>query len=144
MARQIKPENAATECLESYNNFIKIVKDETKYILKESGDLVLKNTLPLTPVDTHALRNSGRSEVEDRAQVPRVVVSFGGDYRVPPTSNAPSGYVDYAAKVHEDLTLYHPVGGAKFLTLGGRASLKGIKDIISKGYRAIARRRIDL
>lgn len=77
---------------------------------KEAGDLILQTALPLTPMDTGALRDSGRVTVEGTAKNITVKVTFGDDAEVP-----------YAAIVHEDMerpqNYTTPGTGAKYLEI---------------------------
>lgn len=59
---------------------------------EQSGETILKNTLPVTPKDTGELRRSGRAEVKESKRGNVVAeVSFGNNT------------VDYAYYVHENL-----------------------------------------
>lgn len=136
MARRINPDRAEIEMLEQYKKLQKLVLDRTQKVLMTAGNQVLKASIPLTPLDTGALRRSGKVNVEPRAQIPVCQVTFGGTTAYP-TKNAPAGVVDYAITVHEDLGTPHAVGGPKYLTYGGRAALPKVKKTIQDGYRRI-------
>jgi hypothetical protein len=106
--------------LTDYKRFVGVVESEAKRIMQTAAQMVLDETIPLTPLDTGALRSSGRAEAVETPKGVAGVVSFGGqDYPVTPTSNAPTGIVAYAIKVHEDLERHYAVGGPKYLERGG-------------------------
>jgi hypothetical protein len=66
-----------------------------------------------TPVDTGALRASGRVTLIG-AVGPKFIVELGY-------------HTNYAAAVHEDLTAAHPVGKAKFLEDPVKAGVKAME-----------------
>lgn len=69
---------------------------------RAGAEVLLEKSRPLVPVDTGALKASGKVTQEgDRA-----AVSYEGI--------APDGY-DYGIRQHEDLALHHDQGQAKFL-----------------------------
>ena len=73
------------------------------------GQIEMGEAKRRTPVDTGALRSSGRvSPPVVTLRNTSVTLSFGGPAR---------GGVDvgYAVRVHEDLSAFHPSGGAKYL-----------------------------
>ncbi len=74
-------------------------KAVTAALIREANE-VLADAIVLTPVDTSALRQSGKVVVK---RWDLVAVEFGG------------GSVTYARVVHEDLDAKHPVGQAKYL-----------------------------
>ena len=86
-------------------NLIRALPDEIEKAMKDEGDQILLVAQGRCPVDTGALRDSGKvgDVVKDGFQT-TVQVSFGD----------PEPY--YAIFVHEDLDAKHPNGGqAKFL-----------------------------
>lgn len=92
---------------------------------EEVGELILKNTLPKTPMDTGALRESGRVMLaKSRRGNPTVEVTFG------------SGSVDYAVFVHEDMPRgidkrYTTSGtGPKYLQQGAAESIDEIRSLL--------------
>lgn len=118
--------------LTNYQIFTKKAKKRAVEAVREIGNTVVLNTLPITPKDTGALRESARVTVEKTSRGPRVFVSFGGrDVKVTPTKNAPKGFVDYAVIVHESVDKNFKVGQAKFLDEGFRRSRDEIDRIIS-------------
>ena len=80
---------------------VKVVKAEAEEILQESREQV--------PTDTGTLRDSGFIEEQPDGSY---IVGYGQG-GVNPKSGAPAE--DYMVKIHEDLTLYHQNGKAKFL-----------------------------
>lgn len=86
--------------------------------LVEQGTEIIREAKTLCPVETGALRASGRVELLAASNTSfGVNLSFGGEAgsgNVDGESNATD--VDYAVIVHEDMTMRHPNGGqAKFL-----------------------------
>lgn len=71
--------------------------------LRQECEIEMAEAKNRTPVDTGALRASGRVETERTSNYVRATLSFGG-------ASAP-----YALKVHEDLDAYHDDGQAKYL-----------------------------
>lgn len=126
--------NAINLILTDYKRFMEITKKAARPIFKEAGEIILEETLPLVPVQYGSLRESGRVKVEDHGRGLTVNVSFGGDLaRVRPSPNAPTGIVDYAVIVHEDLNTPRQNGQAKFLEVGAmRARDRVEKHIITR------------
>ena len=84
-------------------------------ILKKLADEILLLAVEQCPVDTQSLAKSGKVRVLNRGIV---MVSFGegiveGESRF--AGRKIGGPIDYATVVHEDETLFHPYGKAKFL-----------------------------
>jgi hypothetical protein len=79
------------------------------------------------PVDTGALRASGRVTGPTGLGEPRVRLSFGG-------ASAP-----YALRQHEDLTLRHKVGEARYLVRGVERFQADGFDQVESALRANAR-----
>ncbi|HXH11157.1 MAG TPA: HK97 gp10 family phage protein [Alphaproteobacteria bacterium] len=72
--------------------------------LFQVGEQIMTEAKALTPVDTGALRASGTVlPPEQDGTTVRVVLGFGGPA------------IPYALRQHEDVTLRHTVGQAKFL-----------------------------
>lgn len=104
-------------------------------VAREAGELILKKALPLTPIKTGALRESGRVEVgESRAGNTTVEVTFGG------------GSVDYAVFVHEDMPrgvekTYTAAGtGPKYLQRGAAEALNEVERLIKQRLSTVARK----
>lgn len=129
---KIPAEKAATELPRIWNRFTKAVDTQATVAMEAIGETVLNTAIPLTPMDTGALRSSGRWEADVDTIGPYVVVSYGGNYRVSPTENAPTGYVFYAATVHEDNERSYRVGGPEFLGLAARSTAHQQQDILLK------------
>ena len=99
-------------------------------ILKEAGQMVLDETIPLTPKDTGDLRESAAIKAERTSNGAKVTVSFGNET------------VDYAVLVHEDMEDKHwqePGTGPKYLEKGTNVALPKIVAMFEKEYRKRAR-----
>ena len=81
------------------------VRAKVAAALKAEMMLVLEEAKSRVPVDTGALRDSGRVEIEDNGSGPiRARITFGNET------------VHYAVEVHENIQAHHPRGGeAKYL-----------------------------
>jgi hypothetical protein len=95
--------------------------------VKAAADVLLAASQPLVPVDTGALKASGKVSIEGL----EAAVSYEG-------ISDEDGY-DYGIRQHEDMELHHPNGGqAKFLeqpmnaehTAIGAALLSPIREVI--------------
>ena len=92
----------------------------TKSATEQACREVLEASLAQVPRDTNALASTAFYEVNRRSDVKGYVyegtVGYAGagrrDAINPKSGKAASSY---ALKVHEDLSVYHPVGKAKFL-----------------------------
>lgn len=82
-----KPLNVA-----KLRSFFEGASDDALNAAKDAADLLLERALPLTPMDTGALRESGRTEVERKGNKITAKVIFGNEETI-----------DYAAVVHEDM-----------------------------------------
>ncbi len=93
--------------------------------LKKEAEEILKEAQDLVPVDTGALRASGKIIKEDSQGGVTFTVTFGNED------------VDYAEIVHEDMLVYHSNGVAKYLAIPfdrRREALK--KDVRQRLMRA--------
>jgi hypothetical protein len=84
--------------------------------LRAEAEAIMTVAKERTPVQTGALRASGRVEVEDAS----VAMSFGGPA------------IGYAVFVHENLQAHHPVGQAKFLESAVTEALPTLAQDIAK------------
>lgn len=86
-------------------NILRATAEETEQAaVRVAEKKILAPAIEYCPIDTGALRESGKVGQPERVGYEvHVPVTFGGDS------------VDYAAVVHEDLEVHHPVGQAKFL-----------------------------
>jgi len=138
---KIPMQKAVSGMRKAYKDFTEIVEFKAFDAMPDIGQLVLDNTLPITPRDTGALRNSGRFTVDRKPNKEAIVaISFGGrNYRVPPTRNAPKGYVDYAIIVHENLdnVAAFNQGEEQFLLKGGNKSLKQAQNVLRNKLREV-------
>ena len=92
-----------------------------KKAAKKAAQIVLADAVSLAPIDTGALRASGRITEVAGGETPLFDIQFGGD-------KAP-----YAVFVHEDLTVQHKTGQAKFLETALQMNAKRVKKIIGDG-----------
>lgn len=101
----------------------------------EAAQITMDASIPLTPLDTGALRASYRRDVERTpgGEIGAIITVGGPDNPVEPTKNAPEGIVDYAVIVHENLENQRfRVGGPKFLQRGTTAALPKINAMLAK------------
>jgi hypothetical protein len=104
------------------------VAEDAIEIGKRAGQLILDRALPLTPMETGALRESGRVEIvgDDHSKNIQVKVIFGYD-----------DGVDYAAIVHEDLEpkKFTEAGtGPKYLETAVDQSAAEVVDMFAKDF----------
>lgn len=105
---KIDPNRMGNLIQESYLEFVRRVRKAAYRGVDKAAKHVYRGSLPLVPVDTGALKASGRVEGMDESEAlgtNRIerVVAYGQGKKVQPTRNAPTGIVYYAIKVHEDL-----------------------------------------
>lgn len=100
--------------MREYLRFVHAVENHTEGAMEKVGDAVLQETLPITPQDTGALRESGKYEVEQERGMTTTTVSFG------------EGLPDDRAYItHEIFGVRKPVKwttagtGPKYLWIGG-------------------------
>lgn len=84
---------------------IKIHNKRTEEIVRQTGQDVFDKSQELVPVDTGALKSTGTYsfnifEIGDNVSYV-ATIDYGGESRIGPTKNAPTGIVDYAALVHD-------------------------------------------
>lgn len=126
--------------LDGVNGYVKAVNEMARTTPKavmnsmeaRGAGAILRAAIPLTPIDTGALRRSG-AVYPVRAQGTRfsAVVGFGNEN------------VRYALRQHEDTSLRHPRGGqAKFLEEGTRRAAKSahadLAADVAKAWKAAA------
>ena len=80
--------------------------------LEAEAQIELTEMKARTPVDTWALHDSGRIEMAHSGNAAVAQFKFGGSGFTRPDGSP----VDYALVVHEDLTVHHPRGQAKFIS----------------------------
>lgn len=101
------------------------IKESVGRGLLDWGDRVLVECIAETPLDTGALRSTEVVFLEEHPSKDRAVLAFqagGQTSQGPWKAIAPIGksgrlapdFVDYAAEVHEDLSVDHPVHAGKF------------------------------
>lgn len=84
---------------------------------------VIEAAVPLTPLLTGDLRESRFvQKPKIKKQTVSIVAGFGGGVG-PVTGRS----IDYAIPVHEDLSVFHPVGQAKFLEIAFNANVVEIQ-----------------
>ncbi len=135
------PKQDMTRILAKYDIFVDEVNREAVDLAKRAGTEVLDRSNEIVPSVTGALKQSGRVFVGKGKTHVSANISYGGGVRVSPTKNAPSGIVDYAVYVHEDLEAHHPQGEAKFLEKGAAIASRKVKAIITEGLRKLTRKR---
>jgi hypothetical protein len=110
------------------------VNNDALHIAKACGDLILERALPLTPMESGKLRESGRVEMTGTGKNIQVRVAFGNDD------------VNYAAVVHEDLNsdkhFTEPGTGPKFLEQAVNESKDEIETLIGNLYEQSLVKRI--
>jgi hypothetical protein len=113
----------------------------------EEAKQVLEIARPITPIDTGALRRSGRvvGPVRRNQYLTLVTVSFGGPApgagTVGRSGRIAPGFVDYAVYVHEDPEARHaPPTQWKFLETAWRRRQRGMAARIARRAAAAARR----
>lgn len=124
---------------EGLNSFFDDIGDLTTEVVRRSGMMVVSETDKLVPKDTQALAQSWQVNViETQRGGLKVAVTYGGPTRTGPTVNAPTGIVDYAVIVHEDLETPHQNGQAKFLEVGGAMAKPRILSELIAELKAIS------
>lgn len=94
----------AEQILKRLNKLADTLPDLVGAAMRAEAEIEMTEAKKRTPVDTGALRASGRVEGPRRfGRDLTVYLRFGG------------ASVDYAWRVHEDLEMFHRVGQAKFL-----------------------------
>lgn len=99
----------------NYRQWAAMAEDRLRSALSAVGEEIIANGNELVPVEYGSLRDSGKYEVEDTSRGPRLLVGYGGKTTTPSPNTKGTDEVDYAVYVHEDLSLNHNVGQAKFL-----------------------------
>ena len=96
--------------------------------VRRSMQKVFDESQLLVPINTGALKESGRIIDQTNANGdPEVAIVYGNDM------------VDYALSVHEDLTMFHAVGQAKYLEVPFERErpdiIKSLKQRIKEVFR---------
>ena len=107
-------------------NTLKLPKSMLLGFMQKVGNIVVKNTIPLTPKDTNALRESVATETFETSNTVGVTVSFGNDE------------VDYAQIVHNDMepkNWTEPGTGPLYLSKGVQASTKEIEEYLANAIK---------
>lgn len=121
-----------------YKKFVGVVEAESLRIMENAAIMTLGYVLPLVPVETGALKASGRAEAIRTPKGVAALVSFGGpDNPVSPTKNAPDGIVFYAVVVNYDGSKSHEFGEDLFLEKGTMASKQEVDAYIVSELRKI-------
>ena len=87
----------------------KRLPDAIKDLNRGNARAILEASQPLVPVDTGALKRSGR--VEKGKKTSSVLIYGGSGFTNPRTGRV----IDYAGYVHYRLDVKHPVGQAQFV-----------------------------
>lgn len=95
----------------------KVAEAALNTALRAEGDGILQQSQELVPVDTGALRDSGR-----------VIGPTDGVVKIMYGNSS----VGYAAAVHEIVDAFHAVGMAKFLEIPARKALVGMGSRIAR------------
>ena len=90
---------------------------------------ILEKSQPLVPVDTGALKRSGRVE---KAKGTASVLVYGGRGFTNPRTNR---IIDYAGYVHYRLDVKHPVGQAQFVGQPLRTERSARKQATARAFR---------
>lgn len=104
-----------------FNNFKSVVEKNIKKKIEEElidmGNVIVKETIPVTPLEYGSLRSTIRAETETKKDEITMQVGVAGNYKGKESPNAPTGYVNYAIVMHEDLTYtpHTPGTGPKYL-----------------------------
>lgn len=121
--------HAGTETVFSkLGNTFNTDKESILHTMEKVGQIVLDNTIPITPMDTGDLRESAQMETFEKANSVGVTIGFGG------------GEVDYAQIVHNDLSPHNfttPNTGPMYLYKGVQMSLKEIEEVIAADLKAM-------
>jgi len=114
--------------------FVDKVNRSAERALRKAGRVIIETTTPLVPIDTGALRKTGRFVVEKEPAV-------GGTFLNVSYGDAEGeGEVHYAVFVHEDLTARHKIGQAKYLENGVRLSLPKVLEILKVNLKDVVER----
>lgn len=121
-----------------YKRFVDVVEADTRRIMEGAAQITLNHILPLVPVETGALKESGTARAVKTKKGVAAVVTFGGkENPVSPTKNAPAGIVDYANYVNYDTSLEHIVGESLFLEKGTASAKQEVDAYIIREYRKV-------
>lgn len=117
--------DTANLLLTDHRRLKNVVMETAERLMLGAAQIVLRYTIPNTPIDTGALRRSGRA-ITRRTSSGGVggLVIFGNEE------------VDYASRVHEDLSMPHRVGSAKYLEIGGLQAQNEVDQYIIEGLKA--------
>ncbi len=118
----------------NYRAWSQLMQEDLRDALDAVGREIIDSTTPLVPVEYGSLRDSGKYEVQETNRGPRLEVGYGGKTQTPSPNTKGTDEVDYAVYVHEDLSLNHNVGQAKFLEEGVQQT--DIEGIIAKHVRS--------
>lgn len=133
-------EQAIAASIENLGSFFEDVDEVTKEMARRAAMMVISESNPLVPRDTQALAESWQAEaVETQRGNYKAVASYGGQTRIGPTRNAPTGFVNYAVLVHEDLETPHSNGQAKFLEEGANRAKERITAELIAELRELAK-----
>jgi len=107
-----------SELYKKFNQIInKKIKDKIEEELLNMGEILVEYTVPVTPKEYGSLRSTIRAETESDNKFIKMQVGVAGNFQGKKSPNAPTGYVDYAIVMHEDLsyTPKTPGTGPKYL-----------------------------
>jgi len=101
-------------------------KEKLRRGMWKAGRFLLARTQELVPVDTGALKKSGKLLVNEKhvgENVPAIVVTYGNDK------------VDYAIYQHENLDYFHNIGQAKFIEQPAREYRLTLIHIVEREFK---------
>lgn len=104
--------------LKEFSNFESRTAKKAERGLLKAALFILRKSQKIVPVDTGALKNSGRARLTGRGFTANAIIEY---------------LVAYAIYVHENLEAKHKAGKfAKFVEIPMRAHRQEIKDIIRR------------
>ena len=113
-----------TQFLRSVERYTEAGRKAAEAELYQIGEEIMGRSKDVfVPVDTGALKGTGKVMAEKEARAFRVVMGYGDES------------VDYAVYVHEDLTAHHPVGQAKYLEIPFREAFGTIGDRLAQAVK---------
>lgn len=111
----------------SLQNIINNIKDATMDQLHSVAVEIMNNSQDEVPIDTKALIKSGFIVEEGDS----IIAGYGGpNAKINPKTGIPTE--EYALRVHEDLSMHHDTGKAKFLEDPFNEACYNLDDLLVK------------
>lgn len=111
----------------SLQNIINNIKDATMDQLHSVAVEIMNNSQDEVPIDTKALIKSGFIVEEGDS----IIAGYGGpNAKINPKTGIPTE--EYALRVHEDLSMHHTIGKAKFLEDPFNEACYNLDDLLIK------------